>query len=46
MSIRTIKPEVLNNKKLLEGEIRNLTRKLLFKKLKKYPAILLHIFTA
>ena len=46
MSIRTIKPEVINNKKLLEGEIRNLTRKLLFKKLKKYPAILLHIFTA
>ncbi len=46
MAIRTMKPEIINNKKLLEGELRNLSRKLLFKKLKKYPAVLLHIFVA
>lgn len=46
MAIRTMKPETINNKKLLEGELRNLSRKLLFKKLKKYPAVLLHIFVA
>lgn len=46
MAVRTMKPEIINNKKLLEGELRNLSRKLLFKKLKKYPAVLLHIFVA
>lgn len=46
MAIRTMKPEIINNKKLLEGELRNLSRKLLFKKLKKYPAVLLHTFVA
>ncbi len=46
MAIRNIKHETISNKKNLENEIRSIIRKLLFKKLKKYPAILIHIFTA
>lgn len=46
MAIRTIKKETLNSKGHLEAELRNIIRKLLFKKLKKYPAIMMHIFTA
>ncbi len=46
MMIRGAKKETINDKKALENEVRNITRKLLFKKLKKYPAILTHIFTA
>ena len=46
MAIRTIKKETMNSKGHLEAELRNIVRKLLFKKLKKYPAIMMHIFTA
>lgn len=46
MAIRTIKKETMNSKGHLEAELRNIIRKLLFKKLKKYPAIMMHIFTA
>lgn len=46
MAIRTIKKETINSKSHLEAELRNIVRKLLFKKLKKYPAIIMHIFTA
>ncbi|WP_455939342.1 ribonuclease J [Helicobacter fennelliae] len=46
IAIRSMKKETLNDKKLLENEVRNLIRKFLFKKIKKYPIILTHIFTA
>lgn len=46
MMIRGAKKETISDKKALENEMRNITRKLLFKKLKKYPAILIHIFAA
>lgn len=44
MYIKTAKKEVLENKKTLENEVRNIARKLLFKKLKKYPTIITNIF--
>ncbi|MDO7252513.1 ribonuclease J [Helicobacter cappadocius] len=44
MYIKTAKKEVLENKKTLENEIRNIARKLLFKKLKKYPTIITNTF--
>lgn len=44
MYIKSAKKEVLENKKTLENEVRNIARKLLFKKLKKYPTIITNIF--
>ncbi|PAF49476.1 ribonuclease J [Helicobacter sp. 12S02232-10] len=46
MYIKTAKREVLTNQKTLENEVRNLTRKLLFKKLKKYPTIVSNVFVS
>ncbi|PAF53767.1 ribonuclease J [Helicobacter sp. 13S00482-2] len=44
MYVKSAKKEVLENKKTLENEIRNIARKLMFKKLKKYPTIVTNIF--
>lgn len=46
MAIKSARADVFKDKKSLENEVRNLSRKFLFKKLKKYPAILMHIYTA
>ncbi|PAF42999.1 ribonuclease J [Helicobacter sp. 11S03491-1] len=44
MYIKTVKKEVLENQRTLENEIRNIARKILFKRLKKYPAIVTNVF--
>ncbi|PAF44800.1 ribonuclease J [Helicobacter sp. 11S02596-1] len=44
--IKTAKKEVLTHQKTLENEVRNITRKLLFKKLKKYPVIVSNVFVS
>ncbi|PAF47753.1 ribonuclease J [Helicobacter sp. 12S02634-8] len=46
MYIKTLKKEVLTHQKTLENEVRNLVRKLMFKKLKKYPTIMSNIFVS
>lgn len=46
MAVRSARKELFNDKKQIEAEVRNIVRKLIFKRMKKYPAILTHIFTA
>ncbi|CBG39301.1 ribonuclease J [Helicobacter mustelae] len=44
MHLKNLKPEVIGNAKLLENDLRNMLRKVLFKKTKKYPTIIIHTF--
>lgn len=44
MYFNTAKKEVFSNARTLENEIRNVMRKMLFKKLKKYPTIVTNVF--
>ncbi|MDE5603000.1 MAG: ribonuclease J [Helicobacter sp.] len=41
--VKNCKKELYNNQKAMENEIRNSLRKILFKKLKRYPAILANV---
>ena len=42
MHIKTLNPSIFSKPNLLEDNIRNLLRKILLKKTKKYPAIVIH----
>ncbi|PAF52432.1 ribonuclease J [Helicobacter sp. 13S00477-4] len=42
--IKAAKKEMFTNQRTLENEIRNVVRKFLFKKLKKYPAVISNVF--
>lgn len=44
LHIKNMKPETLNSTKTLENDLRNMLRKLLFKKTKKYPTIVIHTY--
>lgn len=44
LHLKTAKKEVFNNVRALENDIRNVVRKMLFKKLKKYPTIVTNVF--
>lgn len=43
MYFKNVKKETLQNYKTLENEIRNMLRKILFKRLKKYPTIVINL---
>lgn len=44
LHLKNLKPEVLNNTRTLDNDLRNMLRKLLFKKTKKYPTIVVHTY--
>ncbi len=44
LHIKALKPEILNSAKNLELDLRNILKRFLFKKTKKYPTILVHSY--
>ncbi|RDU72648.1 ribonuclease J [Helicobacter anseris] len=45
LHLKNLKPEIFNNNRLLENDLRNMLRKFLFKKTKKYPTIVVHAYS-
>ncbi len=44
LHLKNIKEEALNSTRILENDLRNMLRKFLFKKTKKYPTIVIHAY--